>query len=40
VTDPAVAPPGGAVRIRLDAAWAGEDVDRLRDSLEDVLTTA
>jgi selenocysteine lyase/cysteine desulfurase len=39
VTDPAVAPAGGAVRIRLDAAWAGEDVDRLRDALEDVLTT-
>jgi selenocysteine lyase/cysteine desulfurase len=40
VTDPAVAPAGGAVRIRLDAAWAGEDVDRLRDALEDVLTGA
>jgi selenocysteine lyase/cysteine desulfurase len=40
VTDPAVAPAGGAVRIRLDAAWAGEDVERLRDALEDVLTTA
>jgi selenocysteine lyase/cysteine desulfurase len=40
VTDPAVAPAGGAVRIRLDAAWAGEDVDRLRDALEDVLTAS
>jgi selenocysteine lyase/cysteine desulfurase len=40
VSDPAVAPAGAAVRIRLDAGWAGEDVDRLRDALEDVLTTA
>jgi selenocysteine lyase/cysteine desulfurase len=43
VSDPGLAPAsasdGGAVRIRLDAAWAREDVDRLRDALEDVLTT-
>jgi selenocysteine lyase/cysteine desulfurase len=31
---------GSAVRLRLDAAWADEDVERLRDALEDVLTTA
>jgi selenocysteine lyase/cysteine desulfurase len=29
-----------AVRLRLDAAWADEDVERLRDALEDVLTAA
>ncbi len=29
-----------AVRLRLDAAWADEDVERLRDALEDVLTSA
>jgi selenocysteine lyase/cysteine desulfurase len=34
------AAPEGAVRLRLDAVWTGEDVARLRDALEDVLTTA
>jgi selenocysteine lyase/cysteine desulfurase len=29
----------GAVRLRLDAAWAPDDVTRLRDALEDVLTS-
>jgi selenocysteine lyase/cysteine desulfurase len=36
-------PAGGvpaAVRLQLDAAWADEDVERLRDALEDVLTSA
>jgi selenocysteine lyase/cysteine desulfurase len=40
VCDPHLVPVGGAVRIRLDVAWAGEDIDRLREALEDVLTTA
>ena len=40
VTDPAVAPAGPAVRLRLDAAWADEDVDRLRNAIVDVLTSA
>jgi selenocysteine lyase/cysteine desulfurase len=40
VSDPDLAPAGGAVRIRLDVAWAAEDVERLRDGLEDVLTAA
>jgi selenocysteine lyase/cysteine desulfurase len=37
--DPADGAPA-AVRLRLDAAWADEDVERLRDALEDVLTSA
>jgi hypothetical protein len=40
VSDPAARPARGVVRLRLDATWAPEDVDRLRDALEDVLTTA
>jgi selenocysteine lyase/cysteine desulfurase len=36
--DTVLLPPGGAVRLRLDAAWTLEDVPRLREALEDVLT--
>jgi selenocysteine lyase/cysteine desulfurase len=34
------APAATVTRLRLDTAWAEEDVDRLRHALEDVLTSA